>query len=81
MVKNVINNIFYKDGERVIWLGIVLPKLIGYRNIFHADKYLSFLIKDDELLKNINQPGIKRDIILKKVFHGEQFYNKLLYKD
>ena len=41
----------YKDGKKVRPLYIVLPKMIAYRRDFDKTKYMSFLIKDNELLE------------------------------
>ena len=32
-----------------------LPKMSAYRRVFDETKYVSFLIKDDELLKKYNE--------------------------
>ena len=42
-------------------LYIFLPKMIAYRKDFDETKYMSFLIKDDELLKNNNK--IRKKVI------------------
>ena len=36
-------------------LCIVLPKMSSYRRDFDETKYISFLIKDDELLEKYNE--------------------------
>ena len=44
----------YKDAEKVKPLYIFLPKTIAYRKDFDQTKYVSFLIKADELLEEYN---------------------------
>ena len=41
----------YKDNEKVTLLYIILPKMSAYTNTFDETEYMSFLIKNDELLK------------------------------
>ena len=43
----------YKDAKKIKPLCIFLPKMSAYRKDFNETEYISFLIKDDELLKNI----------------------------
>ena len=45
--------ICYKDAKKVRPLCIFLPKMSGYRRDFDETKYMSFWIKDDELLGEI----------------------------
>ena len=46
-----------------------LPKLSAYRSDFDGTKYVSFLIKDDELLEKYNEIwGKKSAIVSKKDF-------------
>ena len=44
-----------KDAERIRPLCIYLPKMSAYRRDFEEIKYMSFLIKDDELLGKYNE--------------------------
>ena len=44
----------YKDVTKVTPLCIFLPKMSGYRKDFDETKYMSFWIKDDELLRKYN---------------------------
>ena len=44
----------YKDVAKVTPLCIFLPKMSGYRKDFDETKYMSFWIKDDELLRKYN---------------------------
>ena len=41
----------YKDAKKFRPLYIFLPKMSAYRKEFDETKYMSFLIKDDELLE------------------------------
>ena len=43
----------YKDAKKIKPLCIFLPKMSPYRKDFNETEYISFLIKYDELLKNI----------------------------
>ena len=53
----------------------------AYRKDFDETKYMSFLIKNNELLKNIMEFGIKSSIIFeKKGFHSQPVLNKKYLK-
>ena len=41
----------YKDAKKIKPLRIVLPKMSAHRKDFDETKYISFLIKDNELLE------------------------------
>ena len=56
----------YKDVKKVRLLCIILPKVIVYTRDIDETKYMSFLIKNEELLENIIKFGIKSSILLKK---------------
>ena len=45
----------YKDAEKVRSLCIFIPKMSAYRRDFDENKYMSFLIWDDELLEKYNE--------------------------
>ena len=45
----------YKDSKKIIPLCIFLPKMTAYRKNFDQAKFMSFLIKDDELLEKYNE--------------------------
>ena len=47
--------IAYKDAKKNRPLCIFLPKMSAYRRDFDETKYMSFLIKDDELLEKYNE--------------------------
>ena len=49
----------YKIYKKIVVLCILLPKMNGYKKRFDKTNYMSFLIKDNELLE-------KSAIILKK---------------
>ena len=45
----------YKDAKKIRPLCIFLPKMTAYRKDFDETKYMSFLIKNDELLEKYNK--------------------------
>ena len=47
--------VVYKDDKKFIPLCIMLQKMSAYRRDFDETKYMSFLIKDDELIKKHNK--------------------------
>ena len=57
-----------KDNGKVKPLCMMLLKKCGYTKSFNGTKYISFLIKDNELLKNITKCGIKSTILLKRIW-------------
>ena len=52
----------------------------AYRKDFDETKYISFLIKDDELLEKYNEIWEKVKNILKKDFDSEPVYNEKYLK-
>ena len=44
----------YKDAKQITSLCMFLPKVGTYRGDFDETNYMSFLIKDDELLEKYN---------------------------
>ena len=53
-----------------------LPKVSVYRKDFDETKYMSFLIKDDELLEAYHEIWEKVKNIIKKEFDSEPVYNE-----
>ena len=51
-----------------------------YRKAFDENKYMSFLIKDDELLEKYNEIWKKLKNIIKKEFDSEPVYNEKYVK-
>ena len=45
----------YKDGKKIRTLCIFLPKISAYRRDIDETKYMSFLVKNDELLGKYNE--------------------------
>ena len=45
----------YKDERKVRPLCMILPKMTAYRRDSDETKYMSFLIKDEELLEKYNE--------------------------
>ena len=66
----------YKDAKRFNPLCIILPKISAYRRDFGETKYMSFLIKDNELLEKHNEIWEKVKNNLKKEFDREPVYNE-----
>ena len=60
--------IAYKDGGKISSLCITVPKKSVYVKLFNETKYISFLIIDSELSKNIVKLGIKLVTSSKKNF-------------
>ena len=52
----------------------------AYRKGFEETKYISFLIKDNELLEKYNEIGEKVKNSLKKQFDSETAYNEKYLK-
>ena len=52
----------------------MLPKMSAYRRDFDKIRYILFLIKDDELLKNTTKSEIKSATAWKNGFDSESVY-------
>ena len=61
MVKRILNKYFigYKDTKKIRPLCIFLPKKSVYRRDIDKTKCMSFLIREEKLLKNIMKFGKK----------------------
>ena len=60
----------YKDAKKIRPLCVFLLKMRAYRKDFDETKYMSFFIKDDELLKNMIKFGKRLKILLiKKIWY------------
>ena len=60
----------YKDAKKIRSLCVFLLKMSAYRKDFDETKYMSFFIKDDELLKNMIKFGKRLKILLiKKIWY------------
>ena len=70
----------YKDAKRIRPLCIFLPKMSVYRRDFDETKYMSFLIKDDELLEKYNEIWEKVKNSIRKEFDSEPVYNEKYLK-
>ena len=64
-----------KDNEKVKPSQIMLPKMSEYRRNFNETKYMSFLMKDNELLEKY-KIWDKISNTIKKGFNREPVYNK-----
>ena len=69
-----------KDDKKIRHLCIFLPKYDAYRRDFHQAKYISFLVKDDGLLKKYNEIWEKVKNSLKKKFDSEPVNNEIYLK-
>ena len=65
----------YKDAKKIRPLYIFLPKMSAYRKDFDENKFVSFLIKDDELLEKYIEIWEKVKNSFKKEFDSEPVYN------
>ena len=54
--------------------------MVTYRRDLHETKYISFLIKDNELLEKYNEISKKVIKSIKKEFDSEPVYNKIYLK-
>ena len=61
-------------------LYIFLPKMGAYRRVFDETKYMSFLIKYDELLEKYHEIWEKVKNSIKKEFDSKPIYNKKCLK-
>ena len=66
----------YKDDKKIIPLCILLPKTSVYRKNFDETKYISFLLKDDELLEKHNKIWKKLKIVSKRNLTVNQYTMK-----
>ena len=70
----------YKDDQENRPICIFLPKMSAYRKDFDESKYMSFLIKDDELLEKCNEVWEKVKNRLREEFDSEPVYNEKYLK-
>ena len=70
----------YKDNEKIKPLCIFLPKTIEYRKKFNETKYISFLIKDSELLEKYNEIWDKVSYSIRKEFDTNPVYDEKYLK-
>ena len=61
-------------------LCVFLPKMSAYKGDFDEIKYMSFLIKDDELLEKYNEIREKVKNSIKKEFDSKPVYNEKYLK-
>ena len=78
--KGFIHFIEYEDDEKGVPLCVVLPKMSRYRKTFDETKYLSFLIKDNELLGKYNGIWDKVSYTIKEGFPSEPEFNEKYLK-
>ena len=77
IIQNTYDTLLVTTNDKVKLWCIMLPKMSGYAESFDETKYISFLIKDEELLKNTIKSGIKSEIVLKK----DLIANQCIMKD
>ena len=58
----------YDDGRKVRPISVMLPKMHTFRRNFDELKYISFVIKNDELLKSYYEIWDKVSKVVKKEF-------------
>ena len=66
----------YKDAKKIRPLYIFFPKMGAYRRDFDESKYISLLIKDDELLEKYNEIWEKLKIASEKKLIVNQYTMK-----
>ena len=66
----------YKNGKKVGPLCEMLPKMSACRSNFDETKYMSFLIKNEELIEIYDEMWDKVSNTIKKRFDGEPVYNE-----
>ena len=66
----------YKDAKKLRPLCIFLLKMTAYIKYFDETKFMSLLIKDDELIEKYNEILEKVTDGLKKELDSEPVYNK-----
>ena len=66
----------YRDAKKISPLCIFFSKVSTYRRDFDGTKYMSFLIKDDELLEKYNEIWTKIKNSIKKEFDSEPVHNE-----
>ena len=71
---------YENDDEKVMPLCIMLPKMSAYRRDFEEINYISFLIKDNQLLEKYNEIWDEFSNIVKKGFDSEPVYNEKYLK-
>ena len=70
----------HKDAKKGRPLCIFLPKMTAYRKDFDETKYISFLIKDDELLKKYNKIWKNVKNTIDKEFNSDLVYSEKYLK-
>ena len=66
----------YKNGKQVRLLCVMLPKISAYGKAFDEATYMSFLIKNEELIGKYNEIWDKVSNSMKKGFDSEPAYNE-----
>ena len=77
MVKSVLNSSLITKMLKILnHYAYFFPKISAHRKYFDETKYVSFLIKDDDLLEKYNEIWEKVKISIKKEFDSEPIYNE-----
>ena len=66
----------YKYGKEVRPLCVTFPKMRAYSRDFAGNKYMSFLIKNDEILEKYNEIWNNVSNAIKKEYASEPVYNE-----
>ena len=67
----------YRDAKKLDFYAYFFQKLVHIEKTFDETKFMSFLIKDDELLKKYNATWKKVENTIYKVFDSDPVYKKL----
>ena len=70
----------YKNDKKIRPLCIFLPKMSACRTDFDETKYISFFIRDDELLEKYNDIWEQVKNSIRKEFESETVYNEKYLK-
>ena len=70
----------YKDAKKIKPLCMFPPKMSAYSRDFDETKYISFLIKNNELLEKYNEIWKKVKNSLKKEFNSKPVHNEKYLK-
>ena len=80
MIKTILNILLAIKLLKNRPLCIFLPKMSAYRKNFDKTKCMTFLIKDEKLLKKYNEIWKKVSNIIKKEFGNKPAYNEKYIK-
>ena len=67
----------FRDAKKLDFYAYFFQKLVHIEKTFDETKFMSFLIKDDELLKKYNATWKKVENTIYKVFDSDPVYKKV----